>query len=332
MLSCCSLTLAFILLVLLATCRGCYRLIYLYRGCRRLRFFGGHSNLNRGLVFEDVINLLKRLFALSVAQDSPSGEKCLSILLEFHRNGVELPSLLNMQHEIVHVGKQGLEKFWLLILLDRRKNLCLQLRPVWRLNRAGSRLRGRRARTIARTVLALRRVHHVVISGDRGLLFLLFRCRFGLLSGLKLIEWAVNFLCLAIDSDSNLPCRLAFFERANEHHRLPLVLESELLGLFHGAIRQAIDKGSLLALHFCTSSLLILALCHLVLGEGALIKVSVGEVESALNKLVMQHESIEPRSVCVVLFSFACSLSFELGTLKAILWVVCLYFLLDCFD
>ena len=154
------------------------------------------------------------------------------------------------------------------------------------------------------------------------LLLLLFHCRLGLLSGLSLIEWAVNFMCLAINSDSNLPCRLAVFERANELHRLPLVLESELLGLVHGAIRQAIDKGSLLALDFCTFSLLILALCHLVVGEGALIKVSIGEVESALDQLVMEHESVEPRSVGVVLLSLACSLALELGTLKAIVWVV----------
>ena len=110
------------------------------------------------------------------------------------------------------------------------------------------------------------------------------------------------------------------------------MLESELLSLVHGAIRQAIDKGSLLALDFCTSSLLILALCHLVVGKGALIKVSVGEVESALDQLVVEHESIEPRAVSIVLFSLACSLILVLGTLKAIVRVVCLYSLLDRFD
>ena len=93
---------------------------------------GGHL-----LFLEDIVNLLKRLFALRVAQDISSLEKYGSILLEFNRNGGELPSTHKFCHEIVHVGKQGFENFWLLILLYCLKNLCLQLLPGRRLIRSG---------------------------------------------------------------------------------------------------------------------------------------------------------------------------------------------------
>ena len=94
--------------------------------------------LNRLLLFlEDVVNLLKRLFALRVAQDISSLEKYGSILLEFNRNGGELPSTHIFCHEIVHFGVQGFENFWLLILLYCLKNFCLQLLPGRRLIRAG---------------------------------------------------------------------------------------------------------------------------------------------------------------------------------------------------
>ena len=126
------------------------------------------------LFLEDVVNLLKRLFALSVAQDISSLEKLGSILLEFNRNSGELPSTIKFCHEIAHVGKQGFENFWLLILLYCLKNHYLQLRPGWRLTRAGSRLRGRCAWTIAHAVFALQLVHHhVVISRSSGLLLLM---------------------------------------------------------------------------------------------------------------------------------------------------------------
>ena len=114
------------------------------------------------LFLEDVVNLLKRLFALSVAQDISSLEKYGSILLEFNRNGGKLPIAHKFCHEVAHVGKQGFENFWLLIFLDRLKNLCLIILPGWRLTRAGSRLGGRRAWTIVHTVLTLRLVHHHV--------------------------------------------------------------------------------------------------------------------------------------------------------------------------
>merc|ERR1719266_1520382 len=83
------------------------------------------------LFLEDVVDLLKRLLALRVAQDISSLEKYGGILLEFNRDGGELPSTLNFSHEVAHVGKQGFEHFWLLVLLDRRKNLCLQFLPGW---------------------------------------------------------------------------------------------------------------------------------------------------------------------------------------------------------
>ena len=126
------------------------------------------------LCLDDAVNLLKRLFALNFAQDISSLEKHGSILLELNRNGGELPSTYNFCHEIVHVDRQGLEHNWLVILVYCLKNHCLQLRPGRRLTRAGSRLRGRRAWTIAHAVLVLQLVHHhVVISRSSGLLLLL---------------------------------------------------------------------------------------------------------------------------------------------------------------
>ena len=61
------------------------------------------------VVFKDVVNLLKRLFALTIVQDISSLEKYGSIILEFNRDGGELPSALKFCYEIAHVGKQGFE-------------------------------------------------------------------------------------------------------------------------------------------------------------------------------------------------------------------------------
>ena len=72
------------------------------------------------LFLEDVVNLLKRLLALRVAQDISSLEKHGSILLEFNRNGGELPSKLNVCHEVAYVVKQVFEFFCLPIPSDRR--------------------------------------------------------------------------------------------------------------------------------------------------------------------------------------------------------------------
>ena len=74
------------------------------------------------LCLEDVVDLLKRLFALTVAQDISSLEKYGSIVLESDRNGGELPSTLKVCHEVAHVGKQGFENLWLIILLDCLNN------------------------------------------------------------------------------------------------------------------------------------------------------------------------------------------------------------------
>ena len=82
------------------------------------------------LFLEDVVDLLKRPFAVFVAQDISSLEKYGSILLEFNRDGGELPSPLNFCHEVAHVGKQGFEYDLLLIFLYCFKNHCLQLRPA----------------------------------------------------------------------------------------------------------------------------------------------------------------------------------------------------------
>ena len=93
------------------------------------------------MVLAEIADLLKRLLAVSFAQDSSPREESGSIVLECDRDGVELLSALHFLNEIAHFGLQGFEMFWLLILLDRRKNLCLQWLPAWRLTHAGSQLR-----------------------------------------------------------------------------------------------------------------------------------------------------------------------------------------------
>ena len=75
--------------------------------------------------------------------------------MEFNRNGGELPTTFKFCHEAAHVGKQGYENFWLLILLDRRKNLCLQFFPAWRLTRAGSRLGSRASVLLVYPILVI---------------------------------------------------------------------------------------------------------------------------------------------------------------------------------
>ena len=123
------------------------------------------------LFFEGVVDLLKRIFALWIAQDISSLEKYGSILLEFNWNVGELPSTLTFCHEAAHFGKYGFENFWLFILLDRRKNPCLQFLPAWRLTRAGSHLGGKHSLTTAHNVLVLQLVHHLVfICCSSGLL------------------------------------------------------------------------------------------------------------------------------------------------------------------
>ena len=93
--------------------------------------------------------------------------------MESNCYGGELPSTLKFCHVIAHVGKQGFENLWLLILLHCLKNPCLQLLPSLRLTCAGSRLGVRRASTTAYTVLFLQLVLHPhVISRSSGLLAL----------------------------------------------------------------------------------------------------------------------------------------------------------------
>ena len=108
------------------------------------------------LFLEDVVNLLERLLAIRVAQDISSLEKHGSIILKFNRKSGELSSTYKFCHEVAHVGKQGFEKNRLLILLNRRKNPCLQLLPFLRQTLAGSRLGGGHGRTTAHTALVLR--------------------------------------------------------------------------------------------------------------------------------------------------------------------------------
>ena len=83
------------------------------------------------LVLEGVVDFLKRLFAVSLAQEISSGKEDVSIVLEFDRDVVELLITLSFINEIVHFGDQGFENFWLLILLDRITNPLLQVRPVF---------------------------------------------------------------------------------------------------------------------------------------------------------------------------------------------------------
>ena len=82
--------------------------------------------------------------------------------MEFNRNRGELPSTHKFCHEIVHVGEQGFENLWLLIPLYCLNNLCLQMLPGRRLNRAGC--------TLASIAHTLRRLPHAVkvAVGRRG--------------------------------------------------------------------------------------------------------------------------------------------------------------------
>ena len=86
----------------------------------RLNWAG--SRLNRVgslLVLEGVANLLKRLFALRIAQDSSSGEKYGSIVLELNRYFVELLSSNKFIYAFKHLVMQLFEISRLRILLDR---------------------------------------------------------------------------------------------------------------------------------------------------------------------------------------------------------------------
>ena len=99
------------------------------------------------LVLKEVANLLKRLFAPSVAQDSSFGEKSSSIILELNRDGVELTIKLSVVNELLHIIVQAIEDILLLIFLDCSKNLWLQFRPFLRHIHAES-IMGRRATTL----------------------------------------------------------------------------------------------------------------------------------------------------------------------------------------
>ena len=90
------------------------------------------------LILEAVVNHLKCFLAPGIAQDSSSGEKNGSIILEFYRDGVKLPNTLSFLNEIEHLIKQVLKYSYLLILLYCLKNPCLQLSPGLLHTRAGS--------------------------------------------------------------------------------------------------------------------------------------------------------------------------------------------------
>ena len=115
------------------------------------------------LFLEDVDNLLKWRFAITIGYLPSSWEKQGSVVLESNWYGVELPSPLKFCHKLAHVGKPGSENFILGILFYCVKNLWLQLRPVLRLTRAGSRLGGFRTCSTVDTVLVLRLI--ILIMG-----------------------------------------------------------------------------------------------------------------------------------------------------------------------
>ena len=96
---------------------------------------------------EDVVDKLKLLFALFVAQHISSLEKQGSIFLESDFDVVVLPSFLNIFHESHHSHQQIMESCFLGIVLYRLKNLCLQALPSLQLTCARSRLGIRRALT-----------------------------------------------------------------------------------------------------------------------------------------------------------------------------------------
>ena len=61
---------------------------------------------------------------------------------------------------------------------------------------------------------------------------------------------------------------------------------------------------------------------HIVL-EGSLEEVSIGKVEPTLEQIVFKHKAIVEASIKVVLFGFACLLTIDFLTCKAIVWVIC---------
>ena len=108
--------------------------------------------------------------------------------------------------------------------------------------------------------------------------------------------------------------------------------ERELLGFANRTVWLAVGKTGLLTFYLRTASLLVLTNLKLaIFSKGAKIKVTIGEIEAALNVFVVEHEAIEEGPILVVLFGLASSFAFKLCAFKAIIWVICLYPLCDCF-
>lgn len=78
--------------------------------------------------------------------------------------------------------------------------------------------------------------------------------------------------------------------------------------------------------------MLVLACLELIVLEGSLIKIAIGEVESSFAQFVFEHEAVEKGAVDPVLLGLACLLSVELGSLKAIFRVIGLYSARDSLD
>ena len=124
--------------------------------------------LIRSLALEGVVDLLELLFALWIAQNISSLKKYGSVFLEFNRNGVELPIINKVFHEILHFFIQVCENFCRCVFIDRLKNFWFQLLPgQWLIGsrlttHAGSRLTcagSRLVRRLGRILL------HCIASG-----------------------------------------------------------------------------------------------------------------------------------------------------------------------
>ena len=96
----------------------------------------------------------------------------------------------------------------------------------------------------------------------------------------------------SIDRDLNLSNRLSILKRTHQANHFLTKLNGDLLSLVHGSLWLRVDKSCLLALKLRARGLLVLTCLRLVVLECSLVKVTIREVESSLDHVVFEHESI----------------------------------------
>lgn len=119
------------------------------------------------------------------------------------------------------------------------------------------------------------------------------------------IERTLYHLSSTIVADRNFASQVTIRKISTKCDRLSFVDESELLGFLDGTIRFAIDELGLLALNLSATSLVVCALLKLIVFEGALIKVSIAEVETTLHQIIVEHKAIEEAAIFPILLGLA---------------------------